>query len=140
MATGTRRERTRKMELSEKDRRKTCEYIRNTLRQLWLRSPYHNVASNLVERKDGRRKCACCGKWFMPKEIEIDHLLELPTGKWGDIRNIPWTEWIQALFCEMDGLQGLCKDCHSKKTKEYAHHRKVQREKEKAKSVCKCKF
>lgn len=59
-------------------------------------------------------QCAHCKNWFPEKEIDVDHKVEagsLTNGN--DLKG-----FVERLFCEVDGLQVLCKTCHHKKTQE----------------------
>jgi len=58
-------------------------------------------------------QCAECEGWFMGKETQVDHIE--PAGslkKYDDLAG-----FCERLFCEEDGLQVLCSDCHKAKTK-----------------------
>ena len=75
----------------------------------------------------GIYKCQMCSKIVNNKEIKIDHINPV----------IPiegfkaWDEVVERLFCEEDGYQAICKDCHDAKTKKENDQRKAFR-KEKA--------
>jgi len=64
----------------------------------------------------GRQKweyqCNKCKNWFPDKVISVDHIK--PAGSLNDFIDLP--EFVKGLFCEVDGLQVLCKACHDKKT------------------------
>ena len=65
--------------------------------------------------------CAECKGWFQNKEIQVDHIE--PAGslnKYSDIGG-----FCKRLFCEIDGMQVLCKPCHQLKTNE---ERKLRKE------------
>lgn len=68
-----------------------------------------------VNVKTGRMaqhyQCASCQEEFTQKDIEVDHTVPIGRGK-------TWDEFINALFCEQDNLQALCKPCHKIKTKQ----------------------
>lgn len=65
-------------------------------------------------------KCAECGELFPQKSMAADHINPVVpiTGfdSWGAV--------IDRLYCEIDGLQALCKECHSVKTKQENKERK----------------
>jgi 5-methylcytosine-specific restriction endonuclease McrA len=67
--------------------------------------------------KNGNRKyktlfkCAHCKGLF--DKVDIDHIEEV-----GPFLG-SWDEYIPRLFCELDNLQALCKDCHKEKTAKY---------------------
>lgn len=57
-------------------------------------------------------KCNHCKKWFMDKEVQVDHIVDAGTLTCAeDIAG-----FVERLFCEEDGFQTLCKPCHQIKT------------------------
>lgn len=96
-------------------------FIRSGLRQLSRRwPPLVRQAANNVRRKyfgeNKRQKwefqCRSCGRWYMRKEIEIDHVVECGSLKsFADLAT-----FAERLFCEVDGLVVLCEGCHAEKT------------------------
>ena len=55
-----------------------------------------------------------CKASFKGHQIHLDHIdpvINLKTG-WVD-----WTQFIERLFCDVDGFQVLCTNCHDAKTK-----------------------
>lgn len=73
------------------------------------RRPYNG--SN--KRQKWEYKCSCCKQYYSSKEIEVDHIEAC-----GSFNKDTAGEFIKRLFCEIDGLQILCKPCHKNKTKE----------------------
>ena len=65
------------------------------------------------ERRVGRQRlevcCNNCRDWFSLKEVEVDHLI--PAGKLRTFDDLPG--FVERLFCEEDGYQILCKECHA---------------------------
>lgn len=59
--------------------------------------------------------CASCNQVFPETECSVDHIDPVIDPSVGFQS---WDEVIERIFCEVDGLQVLCKDCHDKKTKE----------------------
>jgi 5-methylcytosine-specific restriction endonuclease McrA len=95
------------------------QFIRSALRQAYSRYPVKFQAKKKAERTvTGKRhkyeyQCAECEGWFMGKETQVDHIE--PAGslkKYDDLAG-----FCERLFCEEDGLQVLCSDCHKAKTK-----------------------
>ena len=72
------------------------------------RKPYKGI--------NGRQKweynCAECNKWFMEKEIQIDHIIDAGSLKSGD----DLKGFVERCFVEAGGYQVLCKPCHQIKT------------------------
>jgi 5-methylcytosine-specific restriction endonuclease McrA len=94
------------------------QFIRSALRQAFNRYPAKFQARKQAERRvKGKRhkyeyQCAACGKWFKAKEIQVDHIE--PAGslkEYGDLAG-----FVERLFCEADGMQVMCKECHNTKT------------------------
>lgn len=95
-------------------------WIRSALRkrsQVW--KPLQE-AKKLVRREykgeNKRQKyeyqCNNCKQWFADKEINVDHKKEVGSLKSGkDLES-----FVNNLFCEIEGFQILCKNCHNKKT------------------------
>ena len=63
-------------------------------------------------RQKWEYKCNKCKKWFPDKRIVVDHIT--PAGELNDFNDL--SSFVKNLFCEVDGLQVLCKECHDKKT------------------------
>jgi 5-methylcytosine-specific restriction endonuclease McrA len=58
--------------------------------------------------------CNCCGGQFPAKDVEVDHILPVVDP---DVGFISWDVFIERLYCKMENLQLLCKECHKEKTK-----------------------
>ena len=96
-------------------------FIRSALRRrtiVW--KPISKARENARRKYTGnnpRRKweyeCNGCKKCFAAKEITVDHII--PAGKLRSSKDLPG--FIERLFCEVDGFQVLCKECHDIKTK-----------------------
>ena len=59
-------------------------------------------------------QCACCKGWFADKETQVDHIT--PVGSLKGPEDLAGV--VSRMFCEKDGLQVLCDQCHDKKTKQ----------------------
>lgn len=99
-------------------------FIRSTLRnksRFW--KPVNQARINARRKYYGANKrqkweyqCAECKNWFMGDEICVDHLTECGSLKCAE--DLPG--FVERLFCEVGGLQILCKSvCHKKKTDNY---------------------
>lgn len=64
------------------------------------------------KRQKWEYQCAECHLWFKDKEIEVDHIVEVGSLKCAE--DLP--QFVERLFCEVDGLQVMCKPCHRNKT------------------------
>ena len=83
--------------------------IRSQLRRLWLYSDQRKACLTAARVSRGKYRCAKCNELFGPKEVQVDHIIEI--GKL-----ISWDDWITKLFCDVSNLQVLCKSCHLAKT------------------------
>lgn len=96
------------------------QFIRAALRAAFSRYPVRFQVKKKAERTvTGQRhkyeyKCAKCKKWYMSKEVHVDHIK--PCGSLKTYKDLP--KFVETLFCEADNLQILCTDCHKKKTAE----------------------
>lgn len=80
------------------------------MREAKLRS--RREIQNPESRAKFEYKCIHCKNWFPEKEIEVDHIIEAGSLTCsGDLAG-----FVERLFCEVDGLQILCKACHKQKT------------------------
>jgi len=64
------------------------------------------------KRQKWEYQCKKCKKWFMEKEIQVDHIIPVGTLKCSD----DIVSFLERLTTE-DGYQVLCNQCHNKKTK-----------------------
>lgn len=94
------------------------QFIRSALRAAFNRYPVKFAAKKAAERTvTGQRhryeyKCAECTQWFKGNEVQVDHIK--PAGSLKEYTDIP--QFVENLFCEVDNLQLLCKECHKAKT------------------------
>lgn len=58
-------------------------------------------------------RCASCGNDFPAKQVQVDHIDPVIDPSIGFDT---WDTVIARMFCEADGFQVLCKDCHKVKT------------------------
>lgn len=58
-------------------------------------------------------KCAGCADLFMRPEVQVDHIQPVVHPEDGFTT---WDDYVYNLYCEVDNLQVLCKQCHSTKT------------------------
>ena len=102
------------------------QFIRSALRSAFNRYPVKFAAKKAAEKTvTGHRHryeylCAVCDKYYRGNEVQVDHIK--PAGTLKDYKDLP--AFVQNLFCEADGLQVLCKDCHKTKTASERKQRK----------------
>lgn len=74
--------------------------------------PAHNVPASLPPKEGNKRRI---------NNAVVDHIDPVIDPEVGFI---DWNEVIARMFCEKDGLQVLCHDCHSRKTADEREKRK----------------
>ena len=67
-----------------------------------------------LKRQKWEYQCNDCRKWKKGTEVVVDHIK--PVGRLRCAEDMP--KVIETLFCEVDNLQTLCKNCHDKKSLE----------------------
>lgn len=70
-------------------------------------------------RKCKLHKCGSCGNLFPQSQMAADHIHPVvPLGGFTGEKHLDynWNELIQRLYCELDGFQVLCSQCHKLKT------------------------
>ena len=63
-------------------------------------------------RKCKLHECEHCKELFPAKDVQADHIEPIVPLTGFET----WDQTIERLFCEIDGFQVLCKDCHKIKT------------------------
>lgn len=71
------------------------------------------VYKGVNKRQKYEYQCNICKQWYPEKVIAVDHII--PAGSLKSYSDLP--DFVKRLFCEVDGLQTLCKTCHDLKTK-----------------------
>lgn len=66
-------------------------------------------------------KCAACKCNFPAANVVVDHIEPVVDTMVGFV---DWNTYVERMFCEADGLQVLCKPCHSDKTAQERKERK----------------
>jgi hypothetical protein len=66
------------------------------------------------QRQKWEFKCACCGEWFMRKDVQVDH--KVPCGSLASYDDL--VRFCMRLFCEESGLRVLCTGCHDVRRQE----------------------
>jgi 5-methylcytosine-specific restriction endonuclease McrA len=60
-------------------------------------------------------KCVACEDIFIAADVQVDHISPVVDPKKGFVS---WDVYITRMFCEIDGMQVMCKPCHNIKTTE----------------------
>jgi hypothetical protein len=100
--------------------KKEWTLLRSTLRRASVRWPtrYEALAKarrpykGANQRQKWEYRCNKCKKWFMMKEVQVDHIK--PCGPLTDPRHVK--SFVLTLFCGIKNFQVLCKHCHKLKT------------------------
>lgn len=106
-------------------------FIRGGLRVLSRKYPQRYEAlkrafigkrlDKITGKMSNRYRCAGCAKMFKLTDVQVDHIDPVVSVKDGFI---DWNIYISRMFCDADGLQVLCSECHSIKTKNEREQRK----------------
>ena len=64
------------------------------------------------KRQKWEYQCRECKKYFKGDDVNVDHII--PAGTLKSYDDLP--SFTKRLFCEVDGLQVMCSDCHTIKT------------------------
>lgn len=100
--------------------KKCIAAFRRAVRKVWWQySPERKAALEGAKRaytgENKRQKweyhCNLCGGWFKQVEVQVDHIEECgKMSEYGDMGR-----FTERLFCGVDNLQVLCKECHKNK-------------------------
>ncbi len=99
-------------------------FIRSGLRQMTLRWAPFQTAEKAATTKRGFRRCAKCGEEVpvtvleggrRVKNVHKDHRVPVVDPHVGFTN---WDDYITRLFCEADGIDILCRACHTEVTNE----------------------
>ena len=98
-------------------------FIRSALRAAFRKWQPKHEAKAAAKVAYNTYVCASCDGWFGTKEVEVDHIVPA-----GSLRNFDdLAGFTERMFCEADGFQVLCKECHQTKTNEEAAERRAKR-------------
>lgn len=89
-------------------------FIRSALRSAFKRWGPKHEAKKEAKVAYNTYACALCGAWKGTKEVEVDHIE--PCGSLKKFDDLPG--FVERMFCEAEGFQVLCKQCHQAKTNE----------------------
>lgn len=108
------------------------------LRRASYRTPMRNAALAKARIDKGIYECAICKEQGLSvrhprKNVQVDHIIPCvdPIVGW-----INLDEFASRLFCEVDGLQVICKPHHKEKSKQEAGLRAATKKKQKELEKC----
>lgn len=104
-------------------------FAKGAMRRASLMWPPISECRKRARKERGKYECASCKGLFGTKEVQVDHIhpvIDIIKGWEG------WDVYIERLFCDVENLACLCKNCHEVKTAAEVHMRKYAREKRKA--------
>ena len=108
-------------------------FIRSALRSASTRW-YPKVVAKQASRRpyegpNKRRKweyqCAICGNYYEDKEVDLDHIV--PAGELRCAEDLPG--FVTRLFCEANGYQVVCHECHRQLTGKQRHRARMSAKK-----------
>ena len=67
-----------------------------------------------ITDEGSRYRCNTCDELFRSSDVQVDHIT--PCGSLRTFDDLPG--FVERMFCEADGFQVLCKECHQLKTNE----------------------
>ena len=88
-------------------------FLIQNLRRISYRWPERGSALRKARISRGLYLCNHCKGQFKSKEINVDHVIPIidPVMGWVNIEI-----YIERMFCNEDGFQVLCKNCHDVKS------------------------
>ena len=92
-------------------------FIRSALRSAFQKWPCkHQAKKNAmcITDEGSRYRCNTCDELFRSSDVQVDHIT--PCGSLRTFDDLPG--FVERMFCEADGFQVLCKECHQLKTNE----------------------
>lgn len=125
--------------MKKPDNAKERNLVKGALRRVFSRSELRRLAiqSSTIDYIDPERprvkkwsKCSQCGKNTPTYQLECDHLEPIvPVNT--TLENMSWDDVVERIWCSVDNLRAVCKDCHKKKTKLENRERRLNKKAEK---------
>lgn len=103
-------------------------FVKGCLRRGSLMFRPISECRRLARKGPNQYMCSMCKELFTSKQIDVDHIfpvIDIMTGF------VDWNTYIDRLFCDVENLACLCKNCHKQKTESETHMRKYARAKRK---------
>lgn len=88
-------------------------FLKNILRRGSFYWKARTEAMTAARVSRGLYRCAICGDLFGPKEVDLDHINPVVDPRHGFTT---WDDYINRLFCDVEGFQVICRADHSAKT------------------------
>jgi 5-methylcytosine-specific restriction endonuclease McrA len=93
--------------------KKEKQFVTNALRRASLRWPARTKAKQAARISRGKYLCACCGGVTRAKDVSVDHVACVVDPETGFK---DWNTYVERLFCSLENLQVLCRECHNAKS------------------------
>ena len=106
---------------------KVKSFAITALRRMSLRWWARTEAMKRARIERGMYKCAMCTNTFHRKEIQLDHIIPVVSSE----GFINFDTFIERLYCQPEGFQVLCEQCHDAKTLLEGNIRTMKRKKKK---------
>ena len=89
-------------------------WVKGKCRQFSLKWPPRNEALKRSRKDRGLYQCNMCKDLFKVKQVHVDHINPvIPINQ----QQFNWESFINNLFCDVEGFQILCTNCHDVKTR-----------------------
>lgn len=114
--------------MAKKKKYNNTTFAKGAMRRASLSWPPISECRRLARRERGKYQCAMCKELFSAKECQVDHrnpVVDIIKG-WES-----WDVYIDRLFCDVENLDLLCKNCHESKSAMEVMMRKHARAKRK---------
>jgi hypothetical protein len=99
------------------EKKKPKQTLSTFVKGILRRGSYHwKARQECLERcrvERGQYKCEMCGAIVKREQIELDHIEPVVDPRTGFTT---WDDYINRLYCPVEGFQGVCEFCHSNKT------------------------
>lgn len=87
--------------------------VREVMMKVRRERPWHLKDGSVAAKPRVEYLCSSCQQWHMGKNIQVDHATPVVDPETGFV---DWNTFIDRLFCPIENLTVLCKNCHENKT------------------------
>lgn len=97
------------------------EWIKLAIRRASYKYPPRYTAKVNARKGRNQYECAACHNLFPNKLVQVDHKEPVINPETGFV---DWNDYVERMFCDIEGMQILCTACHVAKSKEENSRRK----------------